>query len=620
MARVASFSSPPTSSAARVASFSSPTSPAALAAAEAAESFSAPAVAVASAAAYAASSALAWTLHDRLRQVRLYAVLAAAIGIGCAVAAANQIFWTCYNPDAGQDPNCFGRSMLTDALKAGATVSTAVLLVLIVVRTYLEFGELKERGQLTEHETFFNSPQMLPMLTELVVCAAHCPVGVYYNTTFRARGIAYLYDLDSLMSVWMLLRLYLVVQLLRDAAGFGGLIARVIGRFNNVRLDSTFAFRSILREYPLGVVVFFFGLTMVVEGYALHVFERPVCATDFAITAFWCGDASMGLKDYSDLSVSIWNAVITSLTVGFGDVFPVTHPGRIVCVASGIVGAITTALLINGVAEFSKLPPDGERVQKAIRLAELERERVRAAAAVVRAFMAHCAHRRRPTYIAAAAAREGSAAVAASKAPATAAAGEGPDTVPPSLVANRLIRAVLGGAYSGRAPASVTRKLTSTVIQWRLFLAHYWRRTHNFDTAQLIYRELLLLSEKVSLLGAQAGAERRYMERRRAEDRDAERRSHDGRARSVGKGDPAASSFTGTTEVADTDSDAGHGDEQWPTVDECRAMHLRQLRLLEKQRELDEPKPLAYRASKSRQDMSRMRRAQSMRIAATAGR
>ena len=346
-------------------------------------------VAAMSAAALAVQNVVAWGLHDRLRQVRFYALVAALVGLGCAIASAYQIFWACFDPANGQDPTCLGRSPTTDALKAACSASTGVLLALIVARTYLEFGELKERGQLTEHETFLNSPQMPFLLIELAVCGAHCPAGVYGNSAFQARGTRYLYDLDSLFSVWMLTRLYLVVQMLRDAAGFSGLIARVIGRFNTVQLNSTFAFRSILREHPLSSVVAFFGITMVVEGYALHVFERPVCATDFALKAYWCADTSMGLKDFSDLSVSIWNAVITSLTIGYGDVYPVTHPGRIVSVISGLVGAVTTALLINSVAEFVRLPPDSEHGRRAVKVALLERKRRGAALLVVRCFMAH---------------------------------------------------------------------------------------------------------------------------------------------------------------------------------------------------------------------------------------
>ena len=437
----------------------------------------------------------------------------------------------------------------------------------------------------------------------------------------------------------MLARLYLAVQILRDAAGFSGLIARVIARFNNVRLDSTFAFRSILRGNPLGVVVAFFGLTMVVEGYALHVFERPVCATDFALKASWCNDAAMGLKDFSDLSVSIWNAVITSLTIGYGDVvsrqpsaapaaiqagltkysfpaqYPVTHPGRIVSVISGTVGAVTTALLINSVAEFVRLPPDSERVQRAIRLAELERKRCLAATRVVRAFMAHCAFRRRPAHRAAMAA-----------AAAGAGAGTGAGGASNSGVANRLIRAVAGGAYSGRVPSTVTRDLTASVIEWRLFLAHYWRRTHNRSTDELIYREVLLLSEKVALLAAQASAERRFAEERRRGAR---------RHRSAA-GSQAASFVSNVDKIVDSDSEGGGKDGEFegvsggsaggsgggggagsygPSAAECDAAEKRQLRLLEQQREIAEPKAAGYRASRAKQERSRARRAEAFRAA-----
>ena len=256
------------------------------------------------------------SLRARLRLLRFLVVAAAIVGTAAAMSAASLVFWACFDTSVGQDPACLGRSPQTDSLKLLSSAATAVLLLLLVARTYTDFLDLRRRGLLMRHETILKSPLLPPLILELLVCGVHCPAYVYGSSGWPNRDHFIYYDHDSLLSVWQLGRVYLLVQLFADVAGFESPHARVIAKFNGVKLDAHFAYRAISQNHPVGTVFFIFGMSICMEGYALHIFERPVCATPMAMNADWCNKSSMGLKDFSSFSISMWNAIVTGLTIG----------------------------------------------------------------------------------------------------------------------------------------------------------------------------------------------------------------------------------------------------------------------------------------------------------------
>jgi hypothetical protein len=103
-----------------------------------------------------------------------------------------------------------------------------------------------------------------------------------------------------------------------------------------------------------------------VFAYALRVSERPVCMTPEALEVGWCGLYTLGTKDFRQFSVALWACIISSLTVGYGDVFAVTHAGRFVTVMLCLWGVVCVALLINAVANATQLKSDERRAFEAL--------------------------------------------------------------------------------------------------------------------------------------------------------------------------------------------------------------------------------------------------------------
>lgn len=67
--------------------------------------------------------------------------------------------------------------------------------------------------------------------------------------------------------------------------------------------------------------------------------------------------SAIGLKDFEQFYSALYCAVITMSTVGFGDVVPVSHVGRIITIASSIWGTFIFTLVIVAFSIFFNLNP-----------------------------------------------------------------------------------------------------------------------------------------------------------------------------------------------------------------------------------------------------------------------
>ena len=95
-----------------------------------------------------------------------------------------------------------------------------------------------------------------------------------------------------------------------------------------------FAFRCLMWDKPFLVVFINIGLSILIFGYAFRLFE-------YAAWGKWDGNA-------------FWLAIITITTVGYGDVFPLSYPCKVVGVICAFWGVYITSLFVNSVMSFLK--------------------------------------------------------------------------------------------------------------------------------------------------------------------------------------------------------------------------------------------------------------------------
>jgi len=440
-------------------------------------------------------SGFARELEDWSSRLRLVAMVLALVGLASGIGA-GELFYE----GAGE-----GTAYM--ALKVVTTATTAVLILTIALKYATTFALMRERQALLSQATFIDSGLLLPLLGELVACAFHCPVGVGGSFVIRNLRMTLTYDWDSLLSIVLFVRLYLVLYVIDDMLGYRSQHARVIARWNGVTFGPSVTFRAFMDKWPIRTVGTIFTVGIIICAHALRVTERPLCRSPEAIAVGWCGDSTLGTKDFSNFTVCLWATFITGLTIGYGDVYAVTHLGRMSSVFIALFGVVSVALLLNAVSKSVQLANDEVRALGALAEHNLAIKRRARAARLLSAFIGF-------TVATFKARRKGAAAITSgAKTGATrpgrpigaAAPQRGNDSITnplqggtrpvgdfeASLQSGRAGEAPLQSMFRKVLPLSVTRELVAASVSWK-HTSIRWAELHRFkDANSLMQRDIL---------------------------------------------------------------------------------------------------------------------------------
>lgn len=89
--------------------------------------------------------------------------------------------------------------------------------------------------------------------------------------------------------------------------------------------------KCLFKESSIFLITFWFGLSLVIFSFAFRVSERGM-------------DSKSHLFNY--YSNTIWLAIITMTTVGYGDMAPLTEIGRIVGLTCVFWGGFTVSVMV----------------------------------------------------------------------------------------------------------------------------------------------------------------------------------------------------------------------------------------------------------------------------------
>lgn len=245
--------------------------------------------------------------------------------------------------------------------------STLLLLWSVAVRLGRELRWEQATCVTSQHATFWSAGKHWRFLVETSLNLPH-PLwwlkGQSFESYVEMLGISVHYSYNSMLSIWTMLRLYHLFRLVCSASAYRSCRAQRVCQVQGAQAGSWFAARGLMATYPgVVLIVLLFGGACV-AGWMLYIFESPLSAYTTI--------------DYS-FQNTLWLVLISMTTVGYGDLYPSSTPGRIVVIIACIWGVIILSLVV--LALTTQLEPTAAQATSYSLLQRLEFHRNLATAA-----------------------------------------------------------------------------------------------------------------------------------------------------------------------------------------------------------------------------------------------
>lgn len=217
-------------------------------------------------------------------------------------------------------------------LEVISTVSTVMLILSIYYRIKQEFLWEQAKGIYSYMDTISSTGKLNYFYIEIALNIVHTPIilnsqsFVSYNSIVES-NIEYRYT--TIVVAFMVIRVYHLIRLFSIFSAYRSCRSQRLCQLNGSYAGTYYAIKCMMQENPLIVMIWMLLSGIFVFGFLLKIFERPV--------------ASLTKADLNDYGNAMWCIITTMTTVGYGDYFPVTVPGRI----CGCIACIWGVLVIS---------------------------------------------------------------------------------------------------------------------------------------------------------------------------------------------------------------------------------------------------------------------------------
>ena len=235
-------------------------------------------------------------------------------------------------------------------LQALAMVSTGFLYILIIIRYDLRLKWMKAKKFVSNNATLMSTGSINYLIIELILVSL-LPTPFYSKISFNnyneSEQVETVYHVNDLFSLLVLLRVFVVFRIFLSNSRYYTNVAHRICSLTGCESGSNYMYvvKCIMKKSPLEMLITSMLLYIITFAYAIKVCERPLI---FAIIMKNKNNPNFIFpvaNDVSNYYNAMWLMIVTMATIGYGDFYPRTLPGRAITFFSCICGVITVSLL-----------------------------------------------------------------------------------------------------------------------------------------------------------------------------------------------------------------------------------------------------------------------------------
>ena len=258
--------------------------------------------------------------------------------------------------------DAFSSNNLVTSLRWICVIFIIGIEILLYYKYNLEVDVMKTYNIACEEDSIFTTGSWKYLLLEIILLGIFSPPNYDKIISGKMLNGTFTYSIDSLIMLLYIIKIYYILKVISSFTIWSSDQVYKIGIKHKLNIGTSFILKAQFKYSSYLFMLISFISLIGIFGFLLRTFEygfEPNENFEYKGNAI----TNPNFEDYTD---TFWVIIITMMTVGYGDIYPSTHFGRIVVFISALFGTILTSLLIAAMGSFVTFSPKEKKVHNII--------------------------------------------------------------------------------------------------------------------------------------------------------------------------------------------------------------------------------------------------------------